>query len=119
MSFIGSAKGRGYAPGAFLADAENCARETRQMSQSKATTEADGSKYIPMGTIWPSNDASAVGIVYEDVDVSSGDMPGSVVTRGTVYLNRLPVAMQSAAKTALTGKGFKLIDTEPAVTRPY
>ena len=117
MSFIGSAKGRGYAPGAFLADAENCARETRQMSQSKATTATDGSKYIP--TIWPSNDASAVGIVYEDVDVSSGDMPGSVVTRGTVYLNRLPVAMQSAAKTALTGKGFKLIDTEPAVTRPY
>lgn len=119
MSFTNNAKGRAYTPGAFLADGEQCTRETRQMQQSKATTLDDGSKVIPMGTIYPSNDTNAIGIVYEDVDVTSGDMPGSVVTRGIVYLNRLPVSAASAAKTALTGKGFKLIDAEPTVTRPY
>ncbi len=55
--------------------------------------------------------------MYEDVDVTSGNMPGSVVLRGTVYTDRLPVEIASAAKTALEGKGFRFV-TEPTVTRP-
>lgn len=119
MSFIGiTQQGAGYAPGWFLANDQDCSRQTRQISQTGATTGPDGSKYVKMGTVWPANDATAVGIVYEDVDVTSGDMPGSVVTAGTVYENRLPVKLAEAAKTALTGKGF-VFQTAPAVTRPY
>ena len=44
-------------------------------------------------------------------------MPGSVVTKGEVYENRLPVELAAAAKTALEAKGF-VFKTEPTVTRP-
>jgi hypothetical protein len=71
-----------------------------------------------MGTIYPANGATAIGILYEDVDVTGGDMPGSVVTAGTVYLDRLPVAPAEAAKTALEGLGFKFVTTAPVTTRP-
>lgn len=118
MSFIMSAEGKTYAPGYFLADAENCLRQTREMKQDGAQTAEGGGKYVPMGTVWPTNDGSAEGIVYEDVDVTSGDMPGSVVLRGTVIKDRLPVTINSAAETALTAKGFVFI-AEPTVTRPY
>ena len=92
MSFIGAEKqGQTYAPGWFLVTDEDCVRKTRQIAQSGATTTAEGGKYVPMGTAYPSNDANAIGIVYEDVDVTDGDMPGSVVLHGTVYEDRLAI----------------------------
>ncbi|MDE6789849.1 MAG: hypothetical protein K2J47_11115 [Ruminococcus sp.] len=118
MSFNSETKGRVFAPGYFLADPENCERRTRQMSASKGVSSNYGTKYIPMGTIYPANDSTAEGIIYEDVDVTNGDMPGSVVISGTIIESRLPAAIVAAAKTALTAKGFKFI-TEPTVTRPY
>lgn len=119
MSFIEKVQtGQCYAPGWFLANNEDCTRETRQIPQTGAITGENGAKYVKMGTVYPSNDANAIGIVYEDVDVTSGDMPGSVVTKGEVYEDRLPVALASAAKTALTGNGFTF-KTSPGVTRPY
>lgn len=118
MSFIGEVnKGVTYAPGWFLAH-EECERKTREIPQSMATTVANGTKYVKMGTPFPSNDGDAVGIIYEDVDVTVGNMPGSVVLKGTVYENRLPVTLDSAAKTALEGKGFSFVE-DTAVTRPY
>ncbi len=119
MSFIGSAQGVQYAPGWFLVDNEDCTRETKTIPQTGATTAANGSKYVKMGTPFPANDATAIGIVYEDVDVTTGAMPGSVVTKGTVYADRLAVTLESTAKTALEGKGFKFVTASPAVTRPY
>ena len=117
MSFIyGEKKGEVYAPGYFLAH-EECVRKTQTISATGVTADAYGHKHVKAGTIWPSNDANAVGIVYEDVDVTAGDMPGSVVMSGVVYTGRLPVAPASAAKTALEGKGFAFL-TEPTVTRP-
>ena len=118
MSFIGSVEqGLVYAPGYFLAH-EECERKTRQIAQSGATTAADGSKYVKMGTPYPSNDANAIGIVYEDVDVTTGDMPGSVVTKGVIYKDRLAMVLDSNAATALAGLGFTIINSAPAVTRP-
>lgn len=120
MSFIGATEnGRVYAPGWFLESEVGVVRKTRQISQTGATTAPNGGKYVPIGTIYPSNDANAVGIVYEDVDVSTGDMPGSVVLAGRVYTDRLNGTIAAAAKTALSGKGIVFIDTAPAVTRPY
>jgi hypothetical protein len=118
MSFYTSETGaKVYAPGFFLASAD-CKRETKEIPQSGATTAPNGGKYVKAGTPFPSNDANAVGFLYEDVDVTSGDMPGSVVTSGEVYLDRLPVTLASAAKTALAATGFKFYETAPAVTRP-
>ena len=118
MSFIGNVnEGKVYAPGYFLAyNDENVTRETKKIPQSLATTAADGTKHVPMGTVYPSNDANAEGIVYEDVDVTTGDMPGSVVTAGTIYESRLPEALASAAKSAMPN--IILASVLP-VGRPY
>lgn len=104
MSFINlNDQGTVYAPGYFLAH-EECVRETREIAQNSALvqTAADGAKYVPMGTAYPTNDGNAVGIVYEDVDVTTGNMPGSVVTEGVVIEGRL--AITGASYDAVTLK---------------
>lgn len=120
MSFIHSPayQGKGFNAGYFLVDDENCTRVTAEISASHAAviTRADGSKYVPAGAIIPSNDGNAVGILYEDTDVTLGNMPGSIVTAGVVYKDRLPAAPESAAVSALAGIIF---DTyEPTIERP-
>lgn len=118
MSFIGNIKGLGFEPGWFLVHDEKCTRETRQIAQSGASSLDDGTKYVKMGTVYPANNSTAIGIVYEDVEVTLGDAPGSVVTSGTVYEDRLPEALDSDAKSALAALGFKFVQSVPAVTRP-
>lgn len=93
MSFIGDIKkGVNYHPGYFLAH-EECERKTKQIAQNSAlvVTADNGGKYVPMGAAYPTNDGNAIGIVYEDVDVTTGDMPGSVVTKGVVVEGRLAI----------------------------
>lgn len=107
MSFIGATEqGKTYAPGYFLAhNDENITRETREIAQNSAfvVTDDKGTKHVPMGTAYPTNDGNAIGILYEDVDVTVGDMPGSVVTGGAeVYEDRL--AVTGASYDAVTLK---------------
>lgn len=118
MSFVTNHPSRGFNAGWFLAHDEAIERKTYQIKQTGATDDGNGGKYVRAGTVYPANDATAVGIVYEDVDVSGGDMPGSVVTRGTVYLDRLPVAPATAAQTALQALGIVFVAKAPTVTRP-
>ena len=120
MSFIGTTEqGSVFTPGWFLESEVGRVRKTRQIKQEGASASDDGRKYVPMGTVWPANNATAEGFVYEDIDVTSGDMPGSVVLAGRVYEDRLPAAIATEAKSALEGKGFTFIATSPAVERPY
>lgn len=103
MSFItnDTTSAKVYAPGYFLAH-EECTRETKQIAQSGAVTAENGGKYVPMGTAYPSNDGNAIGIVYEDVDVTTGDMPGSVVTKGEVIEDRLAITSVVDSYDAVT-----------------
>ena len=119
MSFIQNEyTGKGFNAGYFLVDDENCVRVTAQINANHAAvvTRSDGSKYVPAGAIIPSNNSSAVGILYEDVDVTTGAMPGSIVTDGKVYKDRLPVTPDSDAITAMTG--IKWDTYEPTISRP-
>ena len=104
MSFIQNGQGVVYAPGYFLAH-EECERRTKQIAQSGATTAENGSKYVKMGKLYPSADGNAIGIVYEDVDVTTGDMPGSVVTKGVVYEDRLADAADSYSSATVPEGG--------------
>lgn len=109
MSFIkrNETAGTVYAPGYFLADDEHCTRVTKTIKQSDASvkTAESGGKYVPMGATIKDGD-TVVGVLYEDVDVTYGDMPGSVVTAGTIYADRLVTPGDAAAlKTA----GFTVI----------
>lgn len=120
MSFIEPDKnGVVYAPGWFLAH-EECERKTQEIAQNHSqVVSANGAKHVPMGAFWPANDSSTVkGILYEDVDVTSGAMPGSVVMSGVVYLDRLPAAPESGVQSALEGLGFTFISSAPSVVRP-
>lgn len=119
MSFISEKEsGTVYQAGWFLASAD-CRRETREISATGATTGANGGKYQKMGTFYPANNSSTVvGILYEDVDVTTGNMAGSVVTKGVVYLDRLPVAPATGVQAALEAKGFTFVASAPTVTRP-
>lgn len=110
--------GKIYAPGWFLANNEECTRLTQTIDSTDGRVVTVGTgKYLPMGSIWPANGATAKGIVYEDVDVTEGNMPGSVVMQGKVYENRLPETVNADAKTALQALGFVFL-TEGGVTRP-
>lgn len=120
MSFVEqSVHGTVYAPGWFLNNNEACTRKTYQFGPESwgVKTAENGGKYVAMGSIYK-DDGNAIGIVYEDVDVSSGDMPGSVVTKGEVYQDRLPMELESADKTALEKLGF-VFTTSPEFTKPY
>ncbi len=118
MSFIKETTGHAYEPGWFLVNNEDCTRITKTVSASGVSPDADGAKHVAMGSFYPANNSSTViGILYEDVDVTTGDMPGSVVTSGTVYLDRLPASPESGVQAALEAKGFVFISTSPSTTR--
>ena len=120
MSFIGDVnKGAGYTPGFFLANNEDCTRETREIPQENAPfTTANGAKYWRGGSIYY-KDGTAEGIIYEDVDVTNGDMPGSVVTRGEVYDDRVLMPEVSApVRAALVSAGIRFVGNAPKITRP-
>lgn len=127
MSFVRINENTGtvYAPGYFLAH-EECTRVTKTIKadDKSVKTAANGGKYVPMGatykeTVTGAGEGAAtekiVGVVYEDVDVTHGDMPGSVVTAGTIYKDRLvtPADAEELAKI-----GFTVIESADTVTRP-
>lgn len=94
MSFINNDyTSKVYAPGYFLAVNEGYEVKTREASASDARviTTNNGGKHLPAGTIYPTNDAYAKGIIFEDTDVTNGNMPTAVVLKGTVYEDVLPI----------------------------
>lgn len=107
MSFIETTQGGGFAAGRFLVADEQCVRETATIpaDHASAVTRPDGTKYVPEGTI-----IGGKGILYEDIDVTKGDAPGSIVTKGVVYGDRLPVAPEI--------DGIEVVEESPTIVRP-
>lgn len=89
----------------WLASEIGLTPKTQEMPQSIGVLEND-KRIVPNGTIFPANDATAIGIVYTDVDVTSGNKPGAVVIAGRVWKERLPVAPSTAAIDALEAQGL-------------
>ncbi|SDR82025.1 hypothetical protein SAMN05444162_0119 [Paenibacillaceae bacterium GAS479] len=77
---------------------------TYQVSDTAVTPDAKGRKIFPAGTVYPANDATAIGILLNDIDVTTGPQPGAVLVDAWILEARLPVAPAAAAKTALAGK---------------
>lgn len=73
---------------------------TFKKDDAAAVTE-DGRKIVKAGTLYPSNNASAIGIVWADYDVTDGDRTGALIIHGFVKTKALPVIPSSAAKGAL------------------
>ncbi len=118
MSFIADpVRGTTFEAGFFLVDDEQCLRLTKTAAADHAQrVTRNGRVIVPAGAVIPANGATAEGILYEDIDVTEGAAPGSVVVEGTVYGDRLPAALDADAATALT----KIrVMTSPTITRPY
>ncbi|EOU1489392.1 hypothetical protein VOH95_002648 [Clostridium perfringens] len=74
--------------------------------------EKGGKKIVPKGSLLDKsgvvkNDATVVGILAEDVDVTNGPQPGALIVEGYVLKDRLPVAPQELAIGALKKITFK------------
>ncbi|KOP78651.1 hypothetical protein AMS59_12585 [Lysinibacillus sp. FJAT-14745] len=80
---------------------------TYLVSDVGVTPDANGKKIVKAGTILPTNDATAVGILYTDVDVTNGPQPGSLIVEAYVLEARLHTAPEDAAKTALKEIKFR------------
>lgn len=84
----------------FLASAD-VTSFTYQVEDTGITADAQGRKIVPAGTVYPANDATAIGITYTDTDVTEGPQPGAVLVEAWILEARLPVAPSADAKTAL------------------
>ena len=84
--------------------------KTVQVASEGVQANADGEKIVPMGTVYPANDATAKGIIFEDVNVTEGDRVASLIVAGRVLQNRLPATVADAAKPVLAALGIVLVD---------
>lgn len=66
-----------------------------------AAVDVDGRKVIKAGTIYPTNGATAKGVVWADYDVTNGDVTGSLIIHGFIKTAALPAVPTSEAKAAL------------------
>jgi hypothetical protein len=57
---------------------------------------------VVAGTVFPANDATAKGIVYETVDVTNGDQPVAIIVDGHIIDAYLPEPVDVLAKPVLT-----------------
>ena len=95
-----------YAGNNILASEIGLIQKTKQGTKSMAVEEG-GRKIIKAGTVYPSNDASAEGVVFEDVDMTNDEKrPISVIIAGRVIEANLPVEVNEAAKAALIANGL-------------
>lgn len=102
-------------PPNFLASEVGLRVKTTEISNSGVSPNERGTKIVPGGTIYPSNDSNAKGIVFEDVDVTDGNRPGSLIVGGYIFKNRLAATLDSNAKTALEAIGIHFEDAEGIV----
>ncbi|MFS1514566.1 hypothetical protein VQL36_19365 [Chengkuizengella sp. SCS-71B] len=80
---------------------------TYQISDVGVTPNEEGKKIVPAGTIYPSNDANAIGILFNDTDVTEGPQPGALLVEAWLLEDRLPTAPTAEAKTAMNKISFK------------
>ena len=90
----------------FLAS-QNFQAFTVLVSAASVTPDSDGKRVLKAGTVYPANDATAEGIIFSDVNLDKGDQPASLIVAGFILEDRLPVAPDAAAKTALTHISFR------------
>lgn len=69
-------------------------------NDAAAVTE-NGHKIIKAGTVYPANDATAVGVVFQDVDVTDGDASGALIVHGFIDATKMPAEPEATAQTAL------------------
>lgn len=93
-----------YAEGANILESEiGLVTKTYTVTSSMATNGV-----IKKGTVIPSNDGNAVGILFDDVDMSNDtSRPAAIIVAGRILEANLPASVESSAKAVLTEIVFK------------
>lgn len=69
-------------------------------NDAAAVTE-NGHKIIKAGTIYPANDATAKGVVFQDVDITDGDAAGALIVHGFIDATKIPAEPLATAQAVL------------------
>lgn len=89
--------------------------KTYTADQTNAETVGN-KKIIKAGSVYPTNSTGTLGIVFEDVDMTDDTKrPISVIVAGRVLEKRLPVTVDTTAKTELEKSGIVFVVTEDPV----
>lgn len=70
------------------------------VSASGVEADANGFKIVKAGTPFPANDATCLGYLLEDVDVTNGDAPGTYVYEGVLDPEKLKASGVSISDAA-------------------
>lgn len=94
--------------------------ETINKDNYNVQTDDLGRKYVPAGTVYPTNDAKAVGITVNDVYVSENgsNQMVAVMREGWVLSQRLTPTPSADAIKAMAAIHFKDLDTTADTTTP-
>lgn len=92
----------------FLASAKFISY-TYQIDDDGVQPNEFGRKIVPAGTVYPANDATAIGITLTDTDVTAGPQPGAVLVEAWIIEDRLPEEVTEEAKAAMQEIKFKVI----------
>lgn len=95
----------------FLAS-EKYVNFTITVSDEGIVADELGNKIVPGGSVLNSDgkivaDGTAIGILFNDIDVTNGPQPGALMVEGYVLEDRLPVALQATTKAALKEIKFR------------
>lgn len=85
---------------------------TCTVSDSSVEANGEGKKIVPKGSLLAAdgtikNDGTVIGILAEEVDVTNGPQPGSLIVEGYILKDRLPVAPEELAIKALSKITFR------------
>ena len=89
--------------------------ESIDSTNYNAQTDENGRKYVPAGTVYPTNDAKAIGVTIDDVYVDHNPALVGVIRAGWLLQDKLPVAPTSEAIAAMPSIHFMDADNN-AVT---
>lgn len=69
-----------------------------------------GRLVIKAGTVYPANDKTAIGLVFQDYDVTDGDVNLAIMIHGFVLAEKLPITPSGEALAAM--KQISILEKE-------
>lgn len=93
----------------FIESTEGLVLKTMMAESTGIEADGYGYKTVKAGTIFPANDGTAIGVIFEDTDVTRGEHAAPVVTAGRLLIDRMPEAPTDEAITALKAAGLYFV----------
>lgn len=85
------------------------------LKDDAAAVDVNGRKIIRQGTVYPTNDDNALGVMFHDIDVTDNDVTAkALLIHGFLKKSKLPVAISAAAQAKLP-----MLAVMPLGNKPY